>query len=238
MKTKIRGYIPNLLTMGSVAFGLFSILMSSQGNYLFAGYLIFGSFLMDALDGIIARKWKVQSMLGLQLDSMADMVGLGIAPLVLLFQHVYSRGSSGLWLIPFLIVAACCSAFRLARFNLLPPKSDNQKDSIGLSLFHTALTITVGVLSDLSYPKLNVPTWLYAGLLLVLSIMMISKLKFPPLAWFFSSWLQSAVIIICFSIVLLLLPLFTALLIFCFVHLLYSISRALYLKVLQEPATP
>jgi len=234
MLARIRGYIPNCLTLVSIAFGLSSILMGSQGYLQLAGYFIFGSFLMDALDGIIARKLEVQSMLGLQLDSLADLVGLGIAPLALLFHHISSRGPSGLWILPFLIFAACASAFRLARFNLHPPKSDNQKDSIGLSLFHTALTVTVAVLSDLTFPTFTIPFGVYAVLLLILSISMVSNLKFPPLPWFFSSLPQTIVIIFCLIVSLLFLPPFTALLLFCFVHLFYSVGRALYLKLYKE----
>ena len=59
MLARIRGYIPNCLTLVSIAFGLTSILMGSQGYLKLAGYFIFGSFLMDALDGIIARKLEV-----------------------------------------------------------------------------------------------------------------------------------------------------------------------------------
>jgi len=237
MLAKLSGNIPNFLTFASIAFGLTSILMGSQGYLQLAGYLIFGSFIMDALDGSIARKLEVQSLLGLQLDSLADMVGLGIAPLVLLFHHISSRGISGFWILPFLICTAGASAFRLARFNLYPPKSDNQKDSIGLSLFHTAITITVAVLSDLSFPIFIVPFGVYAVLLLILSISMVSKINFPSLPWFFSSQLQTIVIISCMIVSLFFLPPFTTLLLFCFVHLFYSVGRALYLKVHKEIPT-
>lgn len=238
MFSRIRGYIPNCLTLISIAFGLSSILMGSQGYLQLAGFFIFGSFLMDALDGIVARKWEVQSMLGLQLDSLADLVGLGIAPLALLFHHIMSRGPAALWILPFLILTACASAFRLARFNLFPPKSDINKDSIGLSLIHTAITITVAVLSDLSFPAFAVPFWVYTGLLLILSISMVSKLKFPSLPWFFSSRLQTVVIIAGLIICMLFLPPFTSLLLFSFAHLFFSIGRALFLKFSVKTSLP
>ena len=238
MGVKIRHLIPNSLTFLSIACGLTSMLLASRGYLPLAGYLIFGSFLMDGLDGIIARKFEVESMLGLHLDSLADLVGLGIAPLVLLFHHLSSRGAVGLWIIPFLIFAACASAFRLARFNLLPPKNDNKKDSIGLSLFHSAFTITVAVLSDLSFSAFSIPFGVYAGLLLILCISMVSKLHFPSLTWFFSSKLQIIVIILCLIVSLIFLPPFTSLLLFSFVHLSFSVGRALFLmKFKQSPAS-
>ena len=238
MLARIRHYIPNCLTFLSIAFGLTSILLASRGYLPLAGYLIFGSFLMDGLDGIIARKFEVESMLGLHLDSLADLVGLGIAPLVLLFHHLSSRGAVGLWIIPFLIFAACASAFRLARFNLLPPKNDNKKDSIGLSLFHSAFTITVAVLSDLSFSAFSIPFGVYAGLLLILCISMVRKLQVPSWPWFFSSKLQIIVIILCLIVSLIFLPPFTSLLLFSFVHLSFSVGRALFLmKFKQSPAS-
>ena len=234
MRVSIRHLIPNSLTLLSLAFGLTSILMSSQGYLYLAGYLIFGSFLMDGLDGSIARKLKVQSMLGLQLDSLADLVGLGIAPLVLIFHHLSSRGEISLWIIPFLVLATWSGAFRLARFNLLPPKNDNQHDSLGLSLFHTGFTLTVAVLSDLSISGYTIPFEMYAGLLMVLSIAMVSKLPFPSLLRFVSSLKITVVIILCLIILLIFLPPFTTLFVFSLANLYFSAGRGLFLIFTRE----
>ncbi|MGB2962482.1 MAG: CDP-alcohol phosphatidyltransferase family protein [Anaerolineales bacterium] len=230
MGVKVRHSIPNSLTFLSIACGLTSILMSSQGYLYLAGYLIFGSFLMDLVDGILARKLNVQSLLGQQLDSLADLVGLGIAPLVLIFHHISSREAISIWIIPFLVLAACSSAFRLARFNLLPPKSNNRSDSLGLTLFHTGFTLTVAVLSDLSFSGYSLPFGVYAGLLVVLSFSMICKLSFPPLLWFFSSRIQTIVIILCMILFLFFLPPFTTLFVFSIGHLCFSVGRGLYIK--------
>jgi CDP-diacylglycerol--serine O-phosphatidyltransferase len=237
MLAKIRRYIPNSITLVSIAFGLSSILMGSQGYLQLAGYFIFGSFFMDALDGIIARKWEVQSMLGLQLDSLADIVGLGIAPLALLFHHLSYREAVGLWSIPFLIVTHWATTFRLARYNLLPPKDTIQKDSIGLSLFHTAFMITVAVLSDLSFSAFRIPFGVYIGFLLILSISMISKLNFPSIPWFFSSRQKTIVILLGLMGSLFFLPLFTSLLLFSLIHLIVSMGRAYHLKKINQTPT-
>lgn len=185
---------------------------------------------MDLVDGILARKLNVQSLLGQQLDSLADLVGLGIAPLVLIFHHISSREAISIWIIPFLVLAACSSAFRLARFNLLPPKSNNRSDSLGLTLFHTGFTLTVAVLSDLSFSGYSLPFGVYAGLLVVLSFSMICKLSFPPLLWFFSSRIQTIVIILCMILFLFFLPPFTTLFVFSIGHLCFSVGRGLYIK--------
>ena len=233
MFVRIRHYIPNFLTFLSLSFGLTSMMMACQGNLTLAGYLIFGSFIMDALDGIIARKMETQSTLGMQLDSLADLSGLGIAPLVLLFNHLSSRGTVILWVIPSLNFTLWASAFRLARFNLLPPKSDIQKETIGLTLFHTGFMITVAVLSDLSFSS-TVPVGVYAGVLLVLSLSMVCKLYFPPIPWFFSSRVKTIAISLCFIVGLIFLPLFTTLLLFSIAHLVFSGSRGLYLKIIKQ----
>ena len=237
MTTKIRHLIPNTVTFLSITCGLTSILLSGQEYLSLAGYLIFGSFLMDGLDGVIARKLKVQSMLGLQLDSLADMLGLGIAPLVLVFHHLSSRGENSLWIIPFLVFTACAGAFRLARFNLLPPKDDNQKDSLGLTLFHTGFTLTSAVLSDLSFSGFTLPVGFYVGLLVVLGFSMVSKLSFPSLLWYFSSRKQTIVIILCLILFLIFLPPFTTLFIFGLGQVCFSSTRGLYLMFKRKSLT-
>jgi len=237
MGVKVRHYIPNSLTFLSIACGLTSIIMSSQGYLYLAGYLIFGSFLMDLVDGILARKLNVQSLLGQQLDSLADLVGLGIAPLVLIFHHISSREGISIWIIPFLVFAACSGAFRLARFNLLPPKTGNQSDSMGLTLFHTGFTLTVAVFSDLSFLGVTIPVGVYAGLLVILSFSMVCKLTFPPLLWFFSSRIQTVLIILCMILFLFFLPPFTMLFVFSIGHLCFSVGRGLFHKFIDKSPT-
>ena len=81
----IKQLIPNLLTAGNLVGGIMAIIMTLTGGIHLAPYCIFVSAIFDFLDGFVARLLKVQSELGKQLDSLADMVTFGVAPGIMIF---------------------------------------------------------------------------------------------------------------------------------------------------------
>lgn len=81
----IKQLIPNLLTAGNLIGGIFAILFTLTGNIEIAPLFIFASAILDFLDGFVARLLKVQSEMGKQLDSLADMVTFGVAPGLMVF---------------------------------------------------------------------------------------------------------------------------------------------------------
>lgn len=237
MKNKIRYAVPNSLTFLSLACGLGSILMSSQEYLIAAGILVLCSYTLDIWDGFTARKLNAQSSFGLQLDSLVDMVSLGIAPAVLVFHHLMARGLSMYWILPFVLLTALAGAFRLARFNLLPPKTANPKDSIGLPITQSGGTMALAVLSDLSVKGLVLSTGFYIPLLLILSIFMVSTISFPPSSWFFLSKMRITLFIVYVIVFLLILPFFTTWFILYLAYLAISTSRAFYMKLNQKQLT-
>ena len=98
-------------------------------DLVLSGALIFASYWLDSMDGFSARKLNAQSEFGLQLDSLVDVVSLGVAPAVLVFQHMLLGGINISWAAPLVIFLALAGAFRLARFNQLPPKTTSSHDS-------------------------------------------------------------------------------------------------------------
>ena len=98
---------------------------------------VFLGIFFDFFDGLLARKLNVQSELGLQLDSLADMVTSGLVPgLVMFYLLELSNINSYLPYLGLLITLA--SAYRLANFNI----DENQSDSfIGLPTPANALLI-------------------------------------------------------------------------------------------------
>jgi CDP-diacylglycerol--serine O-phosphatidyltransferase len=72
------------------------------------------AFVMDALDGRIARRRGVPSPLGQELDSLADVVSFGVAPAAMAF----AAGMRGGWDALFLIYFVGCGISRLARYNV------------------------------------------------------------------------------------------------------------------------
>jgi CDP-diacylglycerol--serine O-phosphatidyltransferase len=72
--------LPNILTGFNLLSGFISIVFTIAGRLDLAVLAILGGMLFDFLDGMTARLLKVQSALGKQLDSLADVVTFGVAP--------------------------------------------------------------------------------------------------------------------------------------------------------------
>ena len=77
--------IPNIITSMNLLLGWTSIYFAYLGEIDWAVGLILLASLFDYLDGFAARKLNVQSALGTQLDSFADLVTFGIAPAVIVY---------------------------------------------------------------------------------------------------------------------------------------------------------
>ena len=86
--------IPNFITLGNLTFGLFAILFTFNSDLKVASFCIFFGAFLDFFDGLSARILNIQSDLGKQLDSMADIITFGIAPGFIMFQllggNIYS----------------------------------------------------------------------------------------------------------------------------------------------------
>jgi CDP-diacylglycerol--serine O-phosphatidyltransferase len=84
MKTEVSN-IANLLTSMNLICGMLSILFCFSGQLDFSVYAIFSGAMFDFADGFVARKFKLTSDLGKQLDSLSDLVTFGVAPGLLMF---------------------------------------------------------------------------------------------------------------------------------------------------------
>jgi len=124
----VKKYIPNFITLLNLTMGLGSIYFSFQGTpeyLMYAGYLIFLAAVFDFFDGFAARLLNAQSEIGLQLDSLADMVSFGAAPGFVLYQMILlSHGKpveiiDGFNIFPLVAVfIPWGAALRLAKFNI------------------------------------------------------------------------------------------------------------------------
>ncbi len=126
---KKKSVIPAIFTMANMVMGFISILFSSKydpllGNVdylIIAGVLIFVASIFDMFDGAIARALKVESELGMQLDSLADAVAYGVAPGVLAYHSYLYKYPEYFNIIGLGIMIAAvfpvCAVYRLARFN-------------------------------------------------------------------------------------------------------------------------
>lgn len=154
----MKRYIPNLITLLNVFCGCVATIFAVLNQLEIAAFFVLLGIIFDFFDGLAARVLDVKSELGLQLDSLADMITSGLVPGIIMFQ-LFSMSVTGGWniglnapseqnsfwlgldLYPiaffgFLITMA--SAYRLAKFNI----DENQVSSfIGLPTPANALLI-------------------------------------------------------------------------------------------------
>ena len=108
-------------TLGNAACGtgaIFSMLTYLQNNDVrhiyFAGGMVFAAMIFDVLDGRIARWRQKNSIMGRELDSLADVISFGVAPAVI----AYGCGMQGLYDRIVLTFFVACGVSRLARYNV------------------------------------------------------------------------------------------------------------------------
>lgn len=141
----MKKHIPNLITLLNILSGCIAVVFAVRNKMDIAAIFVFLGIFFDYMDGLLARLMNVQGELGIQLDSLADMITSGLVPGVVMFQLLamshtagwnpvsLAEGPSGTtWheLLPYLgFLITLASAYRLARFNI----DENQVDSfIGL----------------------------------------------------------------------------------------------------------
>ena len=125
--------VPNIITLANLLCGCGSIISALMFcNFRLALLFIVASAVCDFFDGFTARLLKQYSDIGVQLDSLADMVSFGVAPATVMYVFASQTFTlfalpdavvTALTFVPFLIAAF--SALRLAKFNI----DDSQHDS-------------------------------------------------------------------------------------------------------------
>ena len=170
--------IPNLFTSLNMFCGFLSIISASEGNYIYSAWLIFTAAIFDALDGLVARLTNSSSELGVELDSLSDIVSFGAAPSFLLYKSFfYSMDTWGIIISAMPLIAG---GFRLARFNL-QLVGFSKSFFLGLPIPSSALTIASFVLAfyNEGYPE-PISDFI-APMVLVLSFLMVSNIRYETL---------------------------------------------------------
>ena len=131
-----RSYTPaDALTIGNASCGTISIflcldyLATDERRFLWTAFVLLPlALLCDILDGYVARLNRArQSVLGADLDSLADVISFGVAPAVLGF----TLGLRGGWDMVVLTYFVVCGVSRLARFNVTAAAlSDSQTGKV------------------------------------------------------------------------------------------------------------
>jgi len=221
----MRILIPSSITFISLICGMASIFSAASGNLFPAGVLIIACYILDLFDGLAARKLKATSEFGLQLDSLVDVVSLGVAPALLAFQHLRhgAIGMGWIWFFASLVVMA--GTFRLARYNLLPVKETETQDTLGLTISTSGATITTAVLADLSWPNGLLPDATFLLVMGLVITLMVSKIRFPAIGLMLANRVRAVVILVLIALSLLAMPVFVAWFIWDLIYICAGLVR-------------
>lgn len=169
-------FLPNAMTLGAIAAGVTALRMASSGYLDTAMFLILLAAVLDGLDGRVARVLGIESPIGAELDSLADLVNFGVAPAFILGVWVL-MGVPVLGWVAAVFYVICC-ALRLARFNV-----GKKSGSAGDPRFFTGVPSPAGAMLALSplllanaFPSMTPPGFAAAIWLILCGLLMISHL--------------------------------------------------------------
>jgi CDP-diacylglycerol--serine O-phosphatidyltransferase len=183
----LKAQFPNFITLLNLLSGVVGILWVLEGQLLYGAYFVILSAGFDFLDGFAARLLKVQSDMGKELDSLADVVSFGVLPGILLYSLTKAQTDSQV--LPYLtLIIPMLSAYRLAKFNLDTRQSDR---FIGLPTPANALLLSTLPHLVAHWPELA--PWVTSPIALVViawatSILLVSELPLIALKFKNSSF--------------------------------------------------
>jgi CDP-diacylglycerol--serine O-phosphatidyltransferase len=209
-----------------------AVIFALEGNMKLTAFFVCLGIFFDFFDGLLARKLNVASELGVQLDSLADMVTSGLVPGLVLF-HLLGLAPQLSWetynLLPYFgLLVTLASAFRLAKFNI----STNQSDSfIGLPTpANTLLIISLPLILEYQHSDAINAIILNPWFLIVLTLVSCYLLNAPIklIALKFKTWNfkdnASRYILIILSLVLLAIFQFAGIPLVIIAYILLSIA--------------
>lgn len=229
--------IPNLFTAMNMFSGFLSIVSASKGEFLYAAWLIIIAGIFDALDGAMARLTKSSSELGVELDSLSDVISFGAAPSFLIYKSfLFQYDTLGIIISSLLMLAG---GFRLARFNIQLIGFEKSFFK-GLPIPSAAITVASFCLAFYkppdgypeSFVKIIIP------MILVLSYLMISRIKYDTIPKFRLIELKERpylIFLLLFAVCFLILFTFTQALFFIFVFIIvFGIFRHIFYLIKKK----
>ena len=236
---KARMLLPNALTLINVCIGLSSIKFALDAKFELSIIAIIFAAIFDTLDGRVARLLKGTSLVGKELDSLADLISFGVAPaFIMYFWLLNSMGKFG-WLLTMIYVV--CVALRLARFNVSSNSEPSWKDNYfeGVPSPAGGILILMPLIFDLCEINLvNVNYYIVVPVFFIMvSFLLISKL--PTFAFKKITIPRRMTIFVLFGIVLmfglLLIYTFKVLVIFGLIYIcLIPIGYINYQKIYKQ----
>ncbi len=179
-----KNWMPNALSLGNLSCGFIVLLLGSSSSYriseqtlILCSSLVLVAVLLDGFDGLVARLLNTESVLGEQLDTLADMTTFGIAP-AFLYYHIYLKdikysilGFPMNFGIMIALIYPVCVAYRLARFSL---RKDTTSVFVGLPSPVAGGLVTLMCISS-HYTVLKTGSLI---LFILISFLMVSRVRY------------------------------------------------------------
>jgi CDP-diacylglycerol--serine O-phosphatidyltransferase len=174
----IRKSVPNMFTIANLFLGIVAIILIFNDTRVFskienanlASIMVIIAMLMDGVDGRLARALNVQSEFGKELDSLSDIISFGVAPAFIMYEVAFvDLNPATAWITT--AIFPICGALRLARFNVIE----------GIPGYFIGLPIPAagGILCTLALFHLELNIYVLVVSSLLLSYLMVSRVKYP-----------------------------------------------------------
>lgn len=249
----LKKHIPNSITLLNAFCGSVAAVFAANSNFVMAAIFVFLGIFFDFFDGLLARKLNVQTELGIQLDSLADMITSGLVPGIVMFKLISLTVNpsdafiSEEWnsylnfsgvkasMLPFLaFLITVASAYRLGRFNI---DEDQQSYFIGLPTpANTLLIVSLPLILEFQNNDLMnsiiLNKWFLIVLTLVSAFLLNSNIKLFALKfkdWSFKSN-STRYIFLLLSVVALIVLKFAAIPLIVVIYILMSLLNNLSTK--------
>lgn len=162
----------NFVTLLNMVCGSMSIVATMNGKYKTAIVMIWIAAIADRYDGIVARMLGTSSDMGVQMDSMGDIISFGVAPSVHAYNSVFLHAPNNIKLLGGIatVMLICAGALRLARYNIVGLDEDN-------SFMGLPITIGGSLLAVLLIFRRNIAPVTFVVVMIILSILELSKIR-------------------------------------------------------------
>lgn len=158
--------------------------MVLKGDYLMAFYCVMASGIFDFFDGMVARLLKVKSLIGKELDSLADVISFGFLPGTIMYSMLIEVSQNEY--VPYLgFLITVFSALRLAKFNI---DERQTSDFIGVNTpMNTFLIVSLPFIGkdypDYIYNEVTLIVLTIVSSLLLVSELRLFSMKLSSLGW-------------------------------------------------------
>jgi len=243
---QIKKFIPNFVTLLNLLSGSIAVLFAVNNHFVTAALFVFLGIFFDFFDGLLARKLSVQSALGLQLDSLADMVTSGLVPGIILYKliaitvnappivassewSIHWSGFSMAFIPVIGLFVTLASAYRLAKFNL---DEDQQSYFKGLPTpANTLLIMSLPLIMEFQHNDainaIILNKWFLIGLTILSCYLLNSSVKLFALKFKDYSFKNNAMryIFITLTLVLLIVLQFAAIPVIILLYIILSLIK-------------